>query len=107
MALRYNSANMNKKKLSTQDVTHIATLAHLGLTPQEITTYQQQLSSIIDFVGKLNEVDTTNVVPTSQVTGLENVFREDDVKPSLTQEQALANAPQKHNGYFVVKAVME
>lgn len=96
-----------KAKLTIKDVEHIATLANLGLTPQEIKKFQVQLSAIIEFVGKLNEVDTKDVEPTSQVTGLENVFREDEIKLSLTQKEALKNAPRKYNGYFLVKAVLE
>lgn len=66
-------------KLTKEQVEHIARLARLGLTPEEIEKYQTELSSILDYVEKLNEVDTENVEPTAQVTGLKNVMREDKV----------------------------
>ena len=88
-------------------VSHIATLAHLPITEEQKELFSKQLSAILVFVSKLQTVDTTSVVPTSQVTGLENVFREDVVAPSFTQEEALANAPRQHNGFFVVDAVFE
>lgn len=97
----------SKPSLSTDDVKHVATLARLGLTSQELNKFQKQLSSIIDFVGKLNELDTKNVEATSQVTGLENIFREDKITQSLSQEEALTNSPDKYKGYFKVKPVLE
>ena len=96
-----------KANLTLDEVKHIAKLAHLELTDQEIATFQKQLASILDFVSALSAVDTKNVIPTSQVTGLENVFREDEVKESLSQSEALANAKRTHNGYFAVDAIFE
>lgn len=94
-------------KLTDKEVRHVAKLARLGLTEEEIAKFQKQLSGILEFVATLNEVDTKDVIPTSQVTGLENVFREDEVKPSLSQEEVLKNAPDKYKGYFRVKKVLE
>lgn len=88
------------------DVTHIAKLANLPLNPEEKEKFEKQLSETLGYVNKLNSVDTKNVEPTSQVTGLENVTREDDAKPSLTQEQALSNTKSKSNGFFKVKAIL-
>jgi len=96
-----------KSDLSLEEVKHIAKLAHLKLTDQETVNFQKQLASILNFVSALSTVDTKDVVPTSQVTGLENVFREDEVRESLPQSDALANAKRKHNGYFVVDAIFE
>lgn len=96
-----------KANLTLDEVKHIAKLAYLKLTDQEMTKFQKQLASILDFVSALSAVDTKDVIPTSQVTGLENVFREDEVKKSLSQSEALANAKRKHNGYFVVDAIFE
>lgn len=93
--------------LSTDEVKHVAALAHLGLTKKEIAKFQKQLSQIVSFVNQLSEVDTNNVVPTSQVTGLENVFREDVVTPSLSREKVLANAPDKYKEFFKVRPVLE
>lgn len=94
-------------KLTIEEVKHIAVLARLKLRPKELKKLRKQLSEIIDFVGQLSRVETKEVIPTSQVTGFENVFREDIVRPSLSQDEALANAPRKHEGYFVVKAIFE
>lgn len=93
--------------LSSNAVKHVAMLARLGLKKEEIEKFQKQLSNILNFVNQLSEVDTQNVTPTSQVTGLENIFREDEIKPSLTQDEVLANAPDKYKGYFKVKPVLE
>lgn len=95
------------KGLTEDQVKRVAKLAHIGLTEKEIEEFRGQLSAILDFVSKLQEVDTTNVKPLSQTTGLENVFRQDVVKPSFSQEQALANAPDQHKGYFKTKSIKE
>lgn len=95
------------KTLTASQVRRIADLARLGLTEREIEKFRRQLSAIIDFVGKLNEVNTENIEPTSQVTGLENVFREDTVKPSLSQKEVLKNAPVTYKGFFKVNQVLE
>ncbi|MFH0863694.1 MAG: Asp-tRNA(Asn)/Glu-tRNA(Gln) amidotransferase subunit GatC [Candidatus Gottesmanbacteria bacterium] len=91
--------------LSLDEVKKVATLAKLSLTSQELNKFQQQLSQVVEYVGKLSEVDTTSVEPTNQVTGLENIFREDEVKPSLTQKEVLANAPKKSRNYFKVETI--
>lgn len=87
------------------NISHIAKLANLSLLPNEKTKLAKQLEDTIDYVNELNNVDTKNIEPTSQVTGLENVTRQDIAKPSLSQDQALANAKSKHNGFFKVKAI--
>lgn len=87
------------------NVKHTALLANLKLTSQEEKKFEGQLSSILDYVNKLQEVDTENTEETSQVTGLENVTREDNASPSLSQEEVLSNAKSVHNGFFKVKAV--
>jgi aspartyl-tRNA(Asn)/glutamyl-tRNA(Gln) amidotransferase subunit C len=69
-------------KLSKQQVEHVAKLARLGLTPKEVEKFQTQLSNILDYVEQLNEVDTDAVEPTAQVTGLQNVMREDRAMPN-------------------------
>ncbi len=69
--------------------------------------FRKDLRSIIEYVNKIQEINTENVIPTSQVTGLENIFREDIVKPSFSQKEALANATRKYKGYFVAKSVFE
>lgn len=95
-------------KLTRADVLHVAKLAKLNLTDVEVEKYLKQLSSVIDFIGELSEVDTTDVEPTSQTTGLENVGRldEENTENCLTQEQALAGSNKTYNGYFKVKAIL-
>ena len=89
------------------DVVHVAKLANLPLKPAEEKKFEKQLSDILSYVEKLREVDTKNVETTSQVTGLENVTREDNATPSLTQEEALSNTKSQHNGLFKVKAILK
>ncbi|MDO8658677.1 MAG: Asp-tRNA(Asn)/Glu-tRNA(Gln) amidotransferase subunit GatC [Candidatus Levybacteria bacterium] len=89
------------------DVKHVAKLANLPLKDEEIEKFEGQLSSILDYIKKLQEVDTSSVEETSQVTGLEKVEREDEAKPSLSQEEVLSNAKEKHNGMFKVKAILD
>lgn len=89
------------------DVNHTAKLANLTLHDGEEEQFEKQLSEVLDYIQKLNEVDTTNIEPTSQVTGLENVLREDVTQPSQTQSEALSNAPQQQNGFFKVKGIFD
>ena len=89
------------------NVPHIAKLANLNLKKEEEAKFEKQLSEILSYFEKLEEVDTKDVQPTSQVTGLENVTKEDETKPSLSQDEALSNTKSKHNGLFKVKAVLE
>ncbi len=96
-------------KLTKKDVLHVANLSNLILTDAEIAKFTPQLSKIVDFVGQLSEVDTTNVEPTNQTTGLTNVTREDKVisENILTQDQALSGTDSIHNDLFKVPAVLE
>lgn len=89
------------------NVGHIAKLANLPLRKEEIEKFESQLSSILDYFKKLNEVNTSSIQETSQVTSLENVTRDDTTTPSLSQEEVLSNAKDNHNGFFKVKAILE
>lgn len=89
------------------DVGHVAKLANLPLKPEEKGKFEKQLSEILSYFEKLKKVDTKNVETTSQVTGLENVTREDEAAPSLSQEDALKNTKSQQNGLFKVKAILE
>jgi aspartyl-tRNA(Asn)/glutamyl-tRNA(Gln) amidotransferase subunit C len=93
--------------LSKAEVEHVAKLAQLKLKDEEVERYLKQLSEIIDYnMSLLGQVKTDDVDPTAQVTGLETVVREDEPRPSLSQEEVLKNASQKENGYFITKAVL-
>ena len=89
------------------DVSYVAKLANLPLSEEEKKKFEKQLSETLDYVKQLEEIDTKAVQPTSQVTGLENVTREDEVAPSLPQEEVLKNAKSTHNGFFKVKAILD
>lgn len=92
-------------KLSTDKVKHVAKLANLPLSEKELNTYSEQLSKILDYIDQLENIDTKKVEPTFNVTGKQNVTRDDSVSKSLTQEEALVNAPSKKSGHFVTKGV--
>jgi len=88
-------------------VRRVAQLARLELSDREIIQFSTQLSAIVDYIEKLNELNTDGVEPLAHCLPVCNVFRTDEVLPSLTQEQALANAPDAENGYFKVPKVLE
>lgn len=89
------------------NVPHIAKLANLKLKDEEIKKFEKQLSEVLDYIKKLEEIDTKNIEPTSQVTGLENVLRVDKATESLPQEKALTQAKSKHNNFFAVKGILD
>ncbi|HHJ53818.1 MAG TPA: Asp-tRNA(Asn)/Glu-tRNA(Gln) amidotransferase subunit GatC [Caldithrix abyssi] len=92
--------------ISKEQVLEIAALARIKVKPDEIEHYQQQLSKILEYMAKLNELDTSKVQPFTHPLELTNVFREDKVRPSLKTEEALQNAPKTNGPYFSVpKAV--
>ncbi len=95
-------------KLTKDEVLHVARLANLELTENEIEKFGKQLSVVLDQISELSEVNTSNVDPISQTTGLENVDRPDEVKGEriLTQEQAISGSDKVHNGYFKVDAIL-
>lgn len=96
-------------KIDKNQVLHIANLAQLKLKPREVAKFARQLSETLDYVEVLKELDrkVRNLPLTAQVTNLENVFREDKVRPSLSQKDTLNNAKRTHKGYFVTEAIFE
>ena len=94
-------------KLSHEEVRHIARLARVGLTEAEMETMSEQLSNILDNFEILRQVDTTNVLPTAQSIALHTVMREDEISPSLSPDEVLANAPQKEGDFIRVRAILE
>ena len=94
-------------EITQQDVEKVAQLARLTLTASEKETFARQLSQILSHVVQLNQYDTTGIEPTTTVMGQVNVFREDLVRPSLPQEKALANAPERESDGFVVPKIIE
>jgi aspartyl-tRNA(Asn)/glutamyl-tRNA(Gln) amidotransferase subunit C len=89
------------------DVKYVAHLARLALTPEEEQKIGAQLESVLHYVEKLKEVDVSGVEPTAHAFPLVNVTRLDEVQPSLSNEQALRNAPATANGLFIVPKIVE
>jgi aspartyl-tRNA(Asn)/glutamyl-tRNA(Gln) amidotransferase subunit C len=92
--------------LTNEQVEHIAVLARLKLSPQEIEKFTRDLAVILEYVDQLKSVNTDGVEPKDQFIKAENVFREDKIRPSLSREQALANAPDKDEEFFRVPKVI-
>jgi len=92
--------------VTIQEVEHIARLAKLEFTDEEKEKLTHQMNQILQHMEKLNELDTSHVEPLSHVIELQNVFREDSVKPSIPTEEALKNAPDKTDEYFKVPKVI-
>jgi aspartyl-tRNA(Asn)/glutamyl-tRNA(Gln) amidotransferase subunit C len=92
--------------LSRGDVEHVARLARLGLSPDEVTLLEGQLNHILDQYAVLAELDTDDIPPTAQVIELPNTMREDVARPGFDVEAALANAPERSGSHFVVPPVL-
>ncbi len=88
--------------ISRSEVEHVARLARLRFEEQEIALLQQELSSIIDYINQLQELDLTGVPATAHAVNVVNIFRLDEPRACLTQEEALANAPATERGHFLV-----
>ncbi|HYI65395.1 MAG TPA: Asp-tRNA(Asn)/Glu-tRNA(Gln) amidotransferase subunit GatC [Candidatus Limnocylindrales bacterium] len=93
--------------ISREDVEHVAHLARLHLTEDEVDRMQTQLSNILEAIETLQQVDTSHVGPTASVIRLENVMREDEVRPGLTRDAALANAPLRDDPFLRVPTVLQ
>ncbi len=93
--------------ITRKEVEHVAKLAQLEFSEAEKEMLTKQLGDILQFVEKLGELNTDGVEPTYSVVPVSNVMREDIAKPSFTQEQALANAPEKDMGFFKIPKIME
>jgi len=89
------------------DVKYVAHLARLSLSPEEAQKISEQLGGILGYIEKLKEVDVTGVEPTAHAFPLVNVARPDEVRPSISQEDALRNAPAQANGLFIVPKIIE
>jgi len=94
-------------ELSRDEVLHIARLARLAVSDDEVALMQEQLSNILDNFKILQQVDTTGIPPTAQSVSLHSVMAYDEVQPSLPAEDVLSNAPRREGDYFRVKAVLE
>lgn len=94
-------------KITQEQVEHVAKLARLALSREEIATFTGQMDGILAYVEKLNELDTAGIIPTSHAVPVENAFRADVVRPSIGTDNALANAPDRVEDFFRVPKVIE
>ena len=93
--------------ISREDVEHVARLSRLALSEAEVERMREQLSGILAYIDKLRALDTTGVEPTSHAVPMVNVMREDVTRPCLTQDEALANAPDRSDVFFRVPRIIE
>ncbi len=93
--------------LSREQVTHIATLARVGLSEEDIDRFGEQLSVILDYFERLRQVDTEGVPPTAHTLGLHNIWREDEAAPSSDKDDVLANAPLREGDHFRVSVILD
>jgi len=93
-------------KLDKEQIKHIATLARLGLSDDDIEAFSIQLSEVLDNFDILKQIDTTNVQPAAQIISTQNVFRNDKVEKSFPRNEILNNAPMKENSCFKVQSIL-
>lgn len=92
--------------IQRSDVEHVARLARLQLQEEEIQTFTQQLGQILDYVHRLEAIDTEEVEPTAHALSLQNVFREDEVEPSLNRDEVLKGAPEREGVFFKTPKIL-
>ena len=92
--------------ITIEELEHVARLARLSFSKDELANFTGQLNDILGYIAKLEEIDTADVPPTTHALQVTNVFREDRVEPSLPVEESVANAPQEENGTFVVPRII-
>ncbi|MBN1405003.1 MAG: Asp-tRNA(Asn)/Glu-tRNA(Gln) amidotransferase subunit GatC [Candidatus Omnitrophica bacterium] len=95
-----------ENKIKTDDIKYVAELARIKLSEKEAGVLSAQLNDILEYINKLNKLDTTNTEPMSHALNMTNVFRKDEVMPSLTQQDALKNVPDGKDGFFRVPKVI-
>ena len=93
--------------VTIKDVEHIAKLAKLKFTDEEMQKLQGELNTVLAYIDKLNEINLDDVEPLENINETENVFREDEAKPGVTKEEALKNAPDKTKDFFKVPKVLD
>lgn len=93
-------------KITSEEILHVANLARLHMSQEEVGPMARHLEDILTYVAKLNELDTEGVIPTTHAISIVNAFREDEVRPSLDREKALDNGPQQNGEFFVVPRVI-
>ncbi len=94
-------------KITKEQVLHVAALARLKLSPQEVEMFIAQMGDIIEFADKLNDLDVENVKPTAQALEIQNVFRQDECRESYPREKILSNAPAQSDGCYIVPKIVD
>ena len=94
-------------KIDKSVVEHVAHLARLHLQPEEIELYTQQIDRILEYMDKLNSLDTTGIEPTTHAVPLGNVFRQDEVNHNFAKEESIGNAPERKGSFFKVPPIIE
>ena len=94
-------------KIDKAVVEHVAHLARLQLEPEEIELYTQQIDRILEYMDKLNSIDTTGIEPTTHAVPLGNVFRQDEVNYNFEVEESVGNAPDRKGSFFKVPPIIE
>jgi len=101
-------ADVEKKTITEDVVRYVAQLSRLRLDEKDVHKFQEQLARILEYIAQLNEVDTEDTPPTSHVlSSMKNVFREDELKDSLSNDEALKNASDKKDGFFKVPKIIK
>lgn len=99
---------VKKKTISKEDVLYVSHLSRLKIDHSQIDQFQDQMATILGYIDQLNELNTEDTLPTSHVlSSMKNVFREDILKKSLTNEEALQNAPEKEKNFFKVTRIIK
>lgn len=93
-------------KITHEEVEHVANLARLNMSEEELARMTVQLDTILSYVDKLDELETANVAPTTHAFSISNAFREDEMQESLPREEALANGPKENGEAFVVPRII-
>ena len=93
-------------KITKEEIIHVGKLARLHLDDRAVALYEKQLGDILDYIDTLNRLDTEGVKPTSHAIFINNAFRDDEVRPSIPVDHALANAPEPEDGTFVVPKII-
>lgn len=104
---RFENQKTMAKKIDEAQVRRVATLSRLELSEEETAQFSRQLSAIVEYIEKLNELDTSDVEPLAHCLPLHNVLRDDEVLPSLPNDVALGNAPDEADGYFKVPKILD
>jgi len=98
---------MEQKKIDIEQVRQVAKLSRLDLNENEISQFSVQLSAILEYVEKINQLDTSNAQPLAHCLPINNCLRADEIKPSLGTEKTLSNAPDKDERFFIVPKILE